>query len=73
VENLGTLSLAESGQISLTMERLEVAEFLAEVAAAFKSQAEAAGIELAVEVADEHGAWRCRPARGGCSRCWATW
>ena len=48
VDDLGTLSLAESGQLSLVKEGVDVHEFLLDVAGAFSSQAEAAGIEIEV-------------------------
>ena len=51
VDDLGTLSLAESGQLPLAMESMDVSDFLADVAAAFVSQALAAGIDLKVEPA----------------------
>ena len=49
VDDLGTLSLAESGQLSLVEERVDVHEFLTDVAATFSSQAEAAGIDIKVQ------------------------
>ena len=49
VDDLGTLSLAESGQMSLAKESIDVVEFLTDVAATFGSQAEAAGIDIEVE------------------------
>ncbi len=50
VDDLGTLSLAESGQISLVKENVDVDEFLADVMAAFSSQAQAGGIDLRLAV-----------------------
>ena len=49
VDDLGTLSLAESGQLKLVKEPVNVSEFLADVAEAFKSQAYAAGIAIKLE------------------------
>jgi two-component system OmpR family sensor kinase/two-component system sensor histidine kinase BaeS len=50
VDDLRTLSLAEAGQLPLERERLDVAELLDDVATTFSGQAEAAGIEVLVEV-----------------------
>jgi signal transduction histidine kinase len=50
VDDLRTLSLAESGQLALVREPIDVAELLADVHTSFSGQAEAAGIELRVEV-----------------------
>ena len=52
VDDLRTLSLAETGQLPLMMEPLEVAELLADVSTSFSGQAEAAGIRLGTEVVD---------------------
>jgi two-component system sensor histidine kinase BaeS len=49
VDDLRTLSLAESGELSLLRERVDVAELLADVETSFGGQAEAAGIELHVQ------------------------
>ena len=48
VEDLGTLSLAESGQLPLLLENLEVDDLLTDVATAFSSQAEAADVTITV-------------------------
>ena len=48
VEDLGTLSLAESGQLPLVLENLEVDDLLTDVATAFSSQAEVAGVTITV-------------------------
>jgi two-component system sensor histidine kinase BaeS len=48
VDDLRTLSLAESGELSLVRERVDVAELLADVETSFSGQAEAAGVELHV-------------------------
>ena len=50
VEDLRTLSLAEAGQLALALEPVDVAELLADVETSFGGQAEAAGIELRVDV-----------------------
>ncbi len=50
VEDLRTLSLAEAGQLPLVWEQVDVAEFLSDVGTSFGGQAEAAGIDLRVEV-----------------------
>jgi signal transduction histidine kinase len=50
VEDLRTLSLAEAGQLVLVQERVDVAELLADVGTSFSGQAEAAGIDLRVEI-----------------------
>jgi len=53
VEDLRTLSLAEAGQLPLVWEPVDVTELLADVGTSFSGQAEAAGIELCVEAAEE--------------------
>jgi signal transduction histidine kinase len=50
VDDLGTLSLAEAGQLPLKLEPVDVAELLADVSTSFSGQAEAAGIELRTEI-----------------------
>lgn len=50
VDDLNTLALAESGQLSLVNEELDIADLLEDVASAFGSQAESAGIALTVTV-----------------------
>jgi two-component system OmpR family sensor kinase/two-component system sensor histidine kinase BaeS len=52
VDDLRTLSLAESGQLPLHPEVVDVHDLLADVATSFSPQAESAGVTLAVE-ADE--------------------
>ena len=49
VDDLRTISLAESGQLPLVREEVDVDELLADVGTSFSGQAEAAGIELRVE------------------------
>ncbi len=48
VDDLGTLSLAESGQLPLILEDVDLAELLDDVATSFGGQAEGAGIALVV-------------------------
>jgi signal transduction histidine kinase len=48
IEDLRTLSLAESGQLPLVKEPVDVAELLADVRTSFSGQAEAAGVDLNV-------------------------
>jgi two-component system OmpR family sensor kinase/two-component system sensor histidine kinase BaeS len=50
VDDLRTLSLAEAGQLPLVWESVDVAELLADVSTSFSGQAEAAGIDLRVEL-----------------------
>ena len=50
VDDLRTLSLAEAGQLPLMWEPVDVAELLADVSTSFSGQAEAAGIDLRVEI-----------------------
>ncbi len=49
VEDLRTLSAAESGHLPLHKERVQVAELLTDLATSFSGQAESAGIKLRVE------------------------
>jgi signal transduction histidine kinase len=50
VEDLRTLSLAEAGQLPLHLETVDVGELLADVRTSFSGQAEAAGVEVRVEM-----------------------
>jgi two-component system sensor histidine kinase BaeS len=50
VDDLRTLSLAETGQLPLRWEPVDVAELLADLGTSFSGQAEAAGIDLCVEI-----------------------
>jgi two-component system sensor histidine kinase BaeS len=50
VDDLRTLSLAETGELALVLEPVDVAELLADVRTSFSGQAEAAGIALGVKV-----------------------
>ncbi|MEN8241778.1 MAG: HAMP domain-containing sensor histidine kinase [Chloroflexota bacterium] len=49
VEDLRTLTLADSGELPLHPEEISLAEFLADIRTSFCGQAEAAGINLSVE------------------------
>jgi signal transduction histidine kinase len=53
VEDLRTLSLAEAGQLPLVWEPVDVAELLTDTHTSFSGQAEAAGIDLRVEIGDD--------------------
>jgi two-component system sensor histidine kinase BaeS len=53
VEDLRTLSLAESGQLPLEREPVDVVELLADVGTSFSGQAEAAGVDLRIEANDD--------------------
>ena len=53
VDDLRTLSLAEAGQLPLVWEPMDVTELLADVATSFSGQAEAAGIDLRVEIGED--------------------
>ncbi len=50
VDDLRTLSLAEAGQLPLLSEPVDVAELLADVRTSFSGQAEAAGLELTLDL-----------------------
>jgi signal transduction histidine kinase len=52
IDDLRTLSLAESGALQLHREPTDLGVLAGEAVAAFRAQAEAAGVELKVEVAD---------------------
>ena len=53
IDDLRTLSLAESGVLVLHREPTDLGVLLGEVAAAFRAQAESAGVELRAEVPDD--------------------
>ena len=53
IDDLRTLSLAEAGQLPLAMAPTLVSDLLADVVTSFSGQAEAAGIELHMEAAEE--------------------
>ncbi|TET52600.1 MAG: HAMP domain-containing histidine kinase [Anaerolineales bacterium] len=50
VDDLGTLSLAEAGELQLVREPVRVDELLSDVATSFSGQAEAAGLDLRLAV-----------------------
>ncbi len=52
VDDLGTLSLSESGQLPLVIENMDLDDTLTDVVAAFRGEAEMAGIELRVQSAE---------------------
>jgi two-component system OmpR family sensor kinase/two-component system sensor histidine kinase BaeS len=52
IEDLRTLSLAETGQLPLVWEEIDVAEMLADTQTSFSGQAEAAGLDLQIEIGD---------------------
>ena len=52
VDDLRTLSLAETGQLPLVWEVVDVSELLADVCTSFSGQAEAAGIDLILRIDD---------------------
>lgn len=53
VDDLHTLSQAEAGQLPLHLETVSVPDLLADVQVSFSGQAEANGVTLAVDLADE--------------------
>src|SRR5579859_79860 len=53
IDDLRTLSLAESGTLTLHREPTDLGVLAGETAAAFRPQAEAAGVSLALEVSDD--------------------
>jgi two-component system sensor histidine kinase BaeS len=53
VEDLRTLSLAESGSLTLAREAVDLAELIGDVVAAFHTTAAAGGVELGMEVAPD--------------------
>lgn len=53
IDDLRTLSQAESGTLQLQKEMTDLGVLAGEAAAAFRSQAEAAGVQLTVTVADD--------------------
>jgi signal transduction histidine kinase len=52
VDDLRTLSLAEAGALALHREPTDVAELVADAVAAFRTQADGAGISLVAEIDD---------------------
>jgi signal transduction histidine kinase len=63
IDDLRTLTLAEAGSLVLHREPTDLGALLNEVAAAFRSQAEQAGIVLTVNVADDVPTLDIDPAR----------
>ena len=63
IDDLRTLTLVEAGSLVLHRERTDVGALLNEVAAAYRSQAEQAGIGLTVKVADDVPTLDIDPAR----------
>ena len=63
VDDLRTLSLAESGQLSLDRERIDLGPLAEQAAAAFEPLAEAEGIRLIVDADDGLPAVSADPAR----------
>ena len=53
VEDLGTLSMAESGTLDFHFQDLKVVELLEDVAASFAGRAEAEGVELVLDYPEE--------------------
>jgi two-component system, OmpR family, sensor histidine kinase BaeS len=63
VEDLRTLTLAETGSLTLAREPVDVAELVADVVSAFQASAAAGGVELHVEVAADVPAATIDPLR----------
>ncbi len=63
IEDLRTLALAEAGRLRLRREPTDLGALLHDIAAAFAARADAAGVELAVEVSGDLGAIELDPAR----------
>jgi two-component system OmpR family sensor kinase/two-component system sensor histidine kinase BaeS len=63
IDDLRTLTLAEAGSLVLHREPTDLVALLNEVAAAYRSQAERAGIALTVDVADDVPTLEIDPAR----------
>jgi two-component system OmpR family sensor kinase/two-component system sensor histidine kinase BaeS len=55
VEDLRTLSLAEAGQLRLEQDELDAGELLSDTATSFSGQAEAAGVDIQLEIDQESG------------------
>ena len=55
VEDLRTLSLAEAGQLQMKQEQVDLEELLADAATSFSGQAEAAGVDIQLEIDQESG------------------
>ena len=63
IEDLRTLSLAEAGELILKREPTDLAALLADTAASFRAQAEAAGVALEVEAAPDLPLMEVDPVR----------
>jgi len=63
IEDLRTLTLVEAGKLVLHHEPTDLGDLLPEVAAGYKSQAEHAGVQLIVTVADNVPVLKLDPAR----------
>jgi len=63
IEDLRTLTLVEAGSLVLHREPTELSSLLSEVAAGYRSQAERAGIQISVAVADHVPVLEVDPAR----------
>jgi signal transduction histidine kinase len=63
IDDLRTLSLAESGALQLHKEPTDLATLMQEAAAAFRAQADAAGVDLIAESADGLPPLEVDPAR----------
>jgi signal transduction histidine kinase len=63
IEDLRTLSLVEAGSLVLHREPTELASLLREIAAGYRGQAEQAGVQLIVTVADNVPSLLLDPAR----------
>lgn len=63
IEDLRTLTLVEAGSLVLHREPTELASLLPEVAAGYRGQAEQAGVQLIVTVADNVAVLELDPAR----------
>jgi two-component system OmpR family sensor kinase/two-component system sensor histidine kinase BaeS len=55
VEDLRTLSLAEAGQLRLERDELDASELLTDAATSFSGQAEAAGVDIQLEIDQDSG------------------
>lgn len=53
IEDLRVLSLAEAGQLPMHWEQVEIAEVVADAVTSFEGQAEAAGLTMRAEIADD--------------------
>ena len=71
VEDLRVLALAESGALQLRKETCDFSGLARETLAVFQSQAQAAGVELVLEAAQDCPGWKLTP--GACARYSPTW